>query len=498
MLRKHLTRYSQHLGGAGLLFCFAKSWQATPATAKPKDHTIPRRKRPVIADLHTTRELLRSGASSAAAELETCIAVAQSAACKHAFMHTMFDSARLTAADRHAQRRPLAALSVCVKDLFDIAGQTTAAGSKVLAAAPAATHDSVAVARLRAAGAAILGRTQMVEFAFSGVGTNPHYGTPAAWDGRYDLHAGSDGAARIPGGSSSGAAVSVATGAAFIGLGSDTGGSIRIPAALNGIVGFKSTARLVPTAGTIPLSSTLDTVCALTRTVRDAVLAHEILSVRRVTRSPAALSAYRFAVPQTSLLDHLDPAVATAFDRTLVALRQAGAQVEPVELKELADLPTMQTKGGFSAIESYAWHRSLLDHHADQYDPRVRARITNAAPMLASDYLELLRSRAVWILKMERALQGFDAALSPTVPISAPLLADVAPGVERDAEFFRVNALLLRNTSVVNMLDGCAISIPCHQRGELPIGLMLWHGAMRDDAVLNSALLIEDLLSIRQ
>jgi amidase/aspartyl-tRNA(Asn)/glutamyl-tRNA(Gln) amidotransferase subunit A len=242
----------------------------------------------------------------------------------------------------------------------------------------------------------------------------------------------------------------------------------------------------------------LDTVCALTRTVRDAVLAHEILAARRVTRSPAALSAYRFAVPQTSLLDHLDPAVATAFDRTLVALRQAGAQVEPVELKELADLPTMQTKGGFSAIESYAWHRSLLDHHADQYDPRVRARITNAAPMLASDYLELLRSRAVWILKMERALQGFDAALSPTVPISAPLLADVAPGVERDAEFFRVNALLLRNTSVVNMLDGCAISIPCHQRGELPIGLMLWHGAMRDDAVLNSALLIEDLLSIRQ
>ena len=452
----------------------------------------------MIADLQTTRARLQSGLTSAPQEIETCIGIAQSPACEHAFVRTLFDSARINAANRQAQQQPLAALSVSIKDLFDVAGQTTTAGSVVLADAAAAAHDSVAVARMRAAGATLLGRTQMVEFAFSGVGTNPHYGTPAAWDGRYGLRADSDSdsaAPRIPGGSSSGAAVSVATGAAFIGLGSDTGGSIRIPAALNGIVGFKSTARLVPTAGTVPLSSTLDTVCALTRTVRDAVLAHEILAARRVTRSPAPLSAYRFAVPQTTLLDALDPVVAGAFQRTLNALRQAGAQLEFVELKALGALPAMQARGGFSAIESYTWHRSLLERHSDRYDPRVRVRIANAASMLASDYLELLRARADWILKVDHALQGFDAALSPTLPITAPPLADVAPGPERDAEFFRVNGLLLRNTSVVNMLDGCAISIPCHQRGELPMGLMLWHGAMRDDSVLNSALLIEAALT---
>ena len=409
----------------------------------------------------------------------------------------MFDSARTTAASRLAQQLPLAGLSVSVKDLFDVAGQTTAAGSMVLADALPATQDSMAVARLRAAGASLIGRTQMVEFAFSGIGTNPHFGTPAAWDSRYDMRVGSDGAARIPGGSSSGAAVSVATGAAFIGLGSDTGGSIRIPAAFNGIVGFKSTAGLVPTTGAAPLSTTLDTVCALTRTVRDAVLAHEILAARRVTRSPAPLSDYRFAVPQTTMLDCLEPSVAAAFERTLHTLRRAGAQVESVELKALGELGAMQAKGSFSAIESYAWHRTLLQRHGDQYDPGVRARIANAAGMLACDYLELIQTRAAWIARVEQGLQGFDAALSPTAPITAPLLADVAPGAERDAEFFRVNGLLLRNTSVVNMLDGCAISIPCHQRGELPMGLMLWHGAMRDDAVLNSSLLVEALLSNR-
>jgi amidase/aspartyl-tRNA(Asn)/glutamyl-tRNA(Gln) amidotransferase subunit A len=449
----------------------------------------------MIDDLQSTRERVQSGVSSATEELESCIAIAQSAACEHAFVRTMFDSARRSAANTLAQQGPLAGLSVSVKDLFDVSGQTTAAGSLVLADAPPATQDSVAVARLRGAGASLLGRTQMVEFAFSGVGTNPHYGTPVAWDGRYGAPVGSASATRIPGGSSSGAAVSVATGAAFIGLGSDTGGSIRIPAALNGIVGFKSTARLVPTTGSVPLSTTLDTVCALTRTVRDAVLAHEILAARRVTRSPAPLSAYRFAVPQTSLIDGMDAAVATAFDRTLTALRQAGAQVEAVELKALGELGAMQAKGGFSAIESYTWHRTLLQHHADRYDPRVRSRIAHAAPMLACDYLELLRLRGDWISRVEHDLQGFDAALSPTVPITAPLLADVAPGPERDAEFFRVNGQLLRNTSVVNMLDGCAISIPCHQRGELPVGLMLWHGALRDDSVLNSALLAEVLLS---
>jgi Asp-tRNA(Asn)/Glu-tRNA(Gln) amidotransferase A subunit family amidase len=178
----------------------------------------------------------------------------------------------------------------------------------------------------------------------------------------------------------------------------------------------------------------------------------------------------------------------------LAILRAAGATIEDMELPELAQLPVMQARGSFSAIEAWTWHHDLLAQHGDQYDPRVRMRIEAAAGMKASDYIDLCSARRDWITRVELALQGFDAALSPTVAVTAPLIADVAPGAARDAEFLRVNALLLRNTSVVNMLDGCAISIPCHVSGELPVGLMLWHAALRDDAVLNSALLAEAAL----
>ncbi|MCB1975264.1 MAG: amidase, partial [Burkholderiaceae bacterium] len=396
-------------------------------------------------------------------------------------------------------QRPLAGLSVSVKDLFDLRGQPTPAGSVVLADAPAAQDDCPAVARLRAAGASVVGRTHMVEFAFSGVGTNPHYGTPVAFDARTGAL---PGPARVPGGSSSGAAVSVATGAAFIGLGSDTGGSIRIPAALNGIVGFKSTARLVPTTGAVPLSTTLDTVCALTRSVRDAIVAHEILAARRVTRSPAPLAAWRLAVPTDTFLEGLDPQVARAFERSLDTLRRAGARIEPLALPEVTDLASIQATGGFSAAESYAWHRPWLAQHADRYDPRVRTRIERGATMTAFEYIELQQARVRWIARVEDSIAGFDALLSPTVPILAPTIASVAPAdgrdaledAARDAAFFRANGLLLRNTSIVNMLDGCALSLPCHTAGELPVGLMVWHAALHDDAVLNVGLRIEEEL----
>ncbi len=417
----------------------------------------------------------------------------------------MFDQARKAAQQGAIEAsQPLAGLSVSVKDLFDIAGQATAAGAKVLADAPAALTDCPAVARLKAAGGVVIGRTNMVEFAFSGVGINPHFGTPGAWDARFDQPAGGAGApARIPGGSSSGAAVSVATGAAFIGLGSDTGGSIRIPAALNGIVGFKNTARLVPTEGALPLSTTLDTACAMTRSVRDAIVAHQVLAARRIIRSNAPLSNYRLAVVTTGMLDELDATVARAFARTLKVLRGTGARIEEIPLAALRDLGAIQSTGGFSAAESYSWHRPLLERRASGYDPRVVTRIQRGAAMKAYEYIDLMQARRRWIAGMETALQGFDAVLSPTVPIVAPLIADVAPAqgldaaldTARDAEFFRVNALLLRNTSVVNMLDGCAISIPCHGRDELPVGLMLWHGALRDDTVLNIALQAEQALS---
>ncbi len=441
----------------------------------------------MLPDLLATQGALRAGASTPAAELERCIAAAQAPANAHAFVQTLFDTARTNAVQADVACRPLAGLAVSVKDLFDIAGQPTLAGSTALAGSPPALQDSPAVARLRAAGASIIGRTNMVEFAFSGVGVNPHFGTPAAWDARFGAL---PGGARVPGGSSSGAAVSVATGAAFVGLGSDTGGSIRIPAALNGIVGFKNTQRLVPTTGAVPLSTTLDTACAMTRSVRDAIAVHELLAARRVTRSPAPLAGYRLAMPTTLFLDGMDATVAQAFARTLDTLRRAGARIDTIALPEAAQQPSY----GFSPPEAYAWHRELLARAGSQYDPRVRARIEKGATLTAWEYIALIDARRTWQERMHAAIDGYDALLSPTVPITAPTIASVAPGAERDEEFFRVNNLLLRNTSLVNLLDGCGLSLPCHVQGELPVGLMVWHGAMRDDTVLNAGLLIEKAL----
>jgi amidase/aspartyl-tRNA(Asn)/glutamyl-tRNA(Gln) amidotransferase subunit A len=443
----------------------------------------------MLPDLTTTLHKLRSGQTDPLAEIERAIEAAQSRRCDHVFLKPTFAEARAVASSPDILEKPLAGLPVSIKDLFDVAGQTTSAGSAVLQDAPPTTQDSRAVALLRRAGAAFIGRTNMVEFAFSGVGINPHFGTPA--------NAYATDVPRIPGGSSSGAAVSVATGAAFIGLGSDTGGSIRIPAALNGIVGFKNTARLVSTDGALPLSGTMDTVCALTRSVPDAIWAHELLAQRRVTRSPAPLGAYRLGVASTVMLDGLDATVSRAWQRTLATLRDAGARIEEIALSEINELPQIQATGGFSAAESYAWHRDLLARRGQDYDPRVAARIQRGATMSACDYLELLVARRSWIKRMETAMQGFDAFLSPTVPMVAPPIAEVAPGPERDDAFFRINSLLLRNTSVINMLDGCALSLPCHAPDESPVGLMVWAGAMRDDPVLNIALQIEPLLQKR-
>jgi aspartyl-tRNA(Asn)/glutamyl-tRNA(Gln) amidotransferase subunit A len=439
-----------------------------------------------LPDLHSTRERLREGQASARDELRAAEAAAHSPANTHVFLKTRFDAAAVEAA-QVAPETPLAGLAVSIKDLFDFGGDVTTAGSLALVHAEPRQTDALAVARLRAAGGVVVARTNMSEFAFSGVGVNPHYGTPPNPCDRKTP--------RIPGGSSSGAAVSVATGAAFIGLGSDTGGSIRIPAALCGIVGFKNTARLTPLDGAYPLSTTLDTVCALTRSVRDAVLAHEVIAARKVVRSATPLAGYRLAVATTQMLDGVDATVARAFERTLRRLRDAGARIDEIPLWQIQDLGSLQSTGGFAAAESYAWHRQLLAQEGSRYDPRVRLRIERGAAMKAYEYIELQRARNAWMREVGQALAGFDAVLSPTVPIVAPPIADVAPGSERDEAFFRVNALLLRNTSVVNMLDGCALSLPCHAPDELPVGLMAWHGALHDDTILNLSIQIENLLT---
>jgi len=427
-------------------------------------------------DYSTLRPLFMTSLFS---KLPDMHAASQSHACRNVYMPGY--APIVVASD--APSGPLAGMPVSVKDLFDVAGQVTKAGSKALRNASIASVDCPAVARLRAAGATLAGRTNMVEFAFSGVGINPHYGTPVnPADGTVE---------RIPGGSSSGAAVSVATGAALIGLGSDTGGSIRIPAALCGIVGFKSTARLVPTAGALPLSTSLDTVCAVTRTVSDAITVHTVLAARSVILARKPLMNCRFAISRTLMQDALDSTVAKAFERSLKLLRAAGASIVEIDLSDINELASINATGGLSAAESYAWHRHLIAKQQADYDPRVALRILRGANMTAFDYIDLLAARADWISRMEAALQGFDAVLSPTVPIVAPSIASV---LSDDTEFFRVNGLLLRNPSVVNMLDGCGISLPCHTQDELPVGLMLWHAAMHDDTVLDAALQVETLL----
>jgi amidase/aspartyl-tRNA(Asn)/glutamyl-tRNA(Gln) amidotransferase subunit A len=446
------------------------------------------------ADLIATRQAIRAGSTTAQAAAQTCLAEAQSPACQHAFMQLTPETLQRTASQPQLGKSPLAGLAVSIKDLFDVQGQITQAGSIVLKNQPQAVADCLAVARLRAAGAGLIGRTNMVEFAFSGVGTNPHHGTPAAWDGLYDQAVGALGQPHAPGGSSSGAAVSVATGAAFIGLGSDTGGSIRVPAALNGIVGFKNTARLVPTQGALPLSTTLDTVCAMTRTVRDAILAHEVLSARKVPRGQRPLSGYRLAVVKSLMQDDMDTTVTRAFERSLKTLRAAGARIDEIALTEMNELAPMMSTGGFSPAEGFAWHRALIEREGERYDPRVLQRLMRGSGMKAHEYMDLVQARRNWIRRVESALVGYDAVLSPTTPITGPKIKDVAPGAERDTEFFRVNGLLLRNTSAVNTLDGCGISLPCHAPGELPVGLMAWHAAMHDDTILQLALLLEPLL----
>jgi amidase/aspartyl-tRNA(Asn)/glutamyl-tRNA(Gln) amidotransferase subunit A len=444
-------------------------------------------------DLTAARAALRDGSRRSLEFIERSVADAEGDACRHAFVQQTFDVARAAAAAQDLERaagaptRALAGLAVSVKDLFDVQGEVSAAASVVLADRPPAAADCTAVARLRAAGAALVGRTNMSEFAFSGVGINPHHGTPANV-----ATATLDPTPRIPGGSTSGGAVSVAAGAAWAALGSDTGGSIRIPAALQGLVGFKNTARLVPLDGTIPLSTTLDTACAITRSVRDAVVLHQVLAARAVRLTRRPLTALRLAVPTTLMLDALEAPVAAAFARALSALRTAGAQIDEIELPALLELAQINATGGFSAAESWAWHRRLLAEHGPRYDPRVALRIRRGETMSAADYIDLLQARSAWIARIEAALLPCDALLSPTLPLVAP---PIAPLVASDEAFFATNARLLRNPAVVNMLDGCALSLPCHRAGEMPVGLMVWSSALHDDAVLDVSLAIEAALA---
>jgi aspartyl-tRNA(Asn)/glutamyl-tRNA(Gln) amidotransferase subunit A len=378
---------------------------------------------------------------------------------------------------------PLAGLPLSIKDLYGVAGETTMAGSVVCKGEPAQTQDAPVVARLRAAGSAIVGKTNMTEFAFSGIGINPHYGTPVNPTDQV--------IARVPGGSSSGAGVSVALGLSVAGLGSDTGGSIRIPAALCGIVGFKSTQKRVPLEGALELSRGLDTACALTRSVQDCITVDAILSGAMLPVRRRPIAGMRLAVPQTMVLDGLDNTVAQAFDRSLSILSEAGAQIIEIPMTEFADIPKVNAPGGLSPIEAYAVHHERLARAQAQFDQRVAARVMMGSAISAQQYIAILDKRRAWIASVERAIEGYDALMCPTVPTVAPELEKL---IASDEAFFKANGQMLRNTFTINLLDGCSYSLPCHREGELAVGLMLSsvHG---DDARLSAvALAVEDAL----
>jgi aspartyl-tRNA(Asn)/glutamyl-tRNA(Gln) amidotransferase subunit A len=406
------------------------------------------------------------------------------------FLKVHAEAAR-AAADYHDRMRgagarpgPYAGIPVSIKDLFDIAGDVTTAGSVALRDAAPARHDAPAVARLRAAGFIPIGRTNMTEFAFSGLGINPHYDTPR---NPYDRQSG-----RIPGGSSAGAAVSVTDGMAYGALGTDTGGSCRIPAALCGIVGFKPTAHRVPTQGAFPLSTSLDSVGPLAATVDccarlDAVLA----GAPWLDLPPCQLDGLRLAVPQTMVLDGLEPAVARAFDAALAAMRNAGARIVDIPLRDLSELPRINAKGGPSAAESYAIHRALIAKAEAAYDPRVLSRILRGREQDAADYIDLVNARSEFIGRLAAITAPYDALLMPTTPVIAPRLADLVP----EEAYRQANMLVLRNPSIANFLDRCSISIPCHRAGDAPVGLMLIGEHDADRRLLSIAAAIETLVS---
>jgi aspartyl-tRNA(Asn)/glutamyl-tRNA(Gln) amidotransferase subunit A len=437
----------------------------------------------------TLAELARAlAAGETTARALTERALAAIAADSRAF--TRLDPARARAAAdaadaARATGRPASAFTgvpVSVKDLFDVEGEATLAGSVVLADAAPAGADAPPVARLKAAGLVVIGSTQMSEFAFTGLGLNPHYPQPPN----------PRDPARVPGGSSGGAAVSVALGQAAGAIGTDTGGSVRIPAAFCGLVGFKPTQRRVTRQGAFPLSTTLDSIGPIANSVACcAALDGLIADAPAAAAPPVRLAELSVGVPADYLLADLEPAVAEAFDNALATLSRAGARVETFAFPELERIAAMNARGSIASVECYAHHRrlGLLGLRA-LYDPNVITRIEVAGAMSAADYLDLLAARETLIGEANRRCRRFDALLAPTCAVLAPRIDEVAD----PADFARVNQLALRNPAVVNLLDRCAVSLPVACAGSVPAGLMLIGSTLDDARLLAIAAAVESVM----
>ncbi len=409
-----------------------------------------------------------------------------------AFLSVAAAEARATADGYDAVRAaggalaPYAGIPVAIKDLCDIEGQVTKAGSTVLSDSEPATADAPVVARLRAAGFIVIGRTNMTEFAYSGLGLNSHYDTPRSpWDRENG---------RIPGGSSSGTAVAVADGMAVVGLGTDTGGSCRIPAAFCGIVGYKPTARRIPLDGVTPLSFSLDSIGPLGRTVDCCAIVDDIFAGGSgvISEDDTPPELIRLGVLSDSVLDDMDATVGAAYHDALMALSKTGVTLVEVPFPELNELGHINRNGGLAAAEAYAWHQGLLAIRGDGYDQRVRTRIEPGGASTAAYYIEVLQSRQRLIEAAKARLGRLDAFVMPTVAMVPPTVASFDSD---DRDYYSTqNLLALRNTSIGNFLDSCAISIPIEAADAAPVGLMLMGPPMGDHELFSVARSIERIV----
>jgi aspartyl-tRNA(Asn)/glutamyl-tRNA(Gln) amidotransferase subunit A len=378
---------------------------------------------------------------------------------------------------------PLDGTIVSIKDLFDVAGEVTRVGSKVFAEeGKPATADAPVVHRLRAGGAVIVAKTNMSEFAYTGVGANPHFGTPGNPADRK----------RVPGGSSSGAAVAAADGMCEIAIGTDTGGSCRIPGALCGIVGYKPSRQRIPTDGAFPLSYSIDSIGPIARSVEACAKADVVMAGEKFTPGePVPLAGLRIGVPQGAPVENLDETVAKRFTDAIARLRQANARISEEKLVQLDDMAQVNSKGGVQPAEAFSIHRDLLSRRADAIDPNVRVRLERARNISAADYIDMVRERNRLIRLMDQRLAGVDVLAWPTTPMVAPTMQEVAAA----DEFARKNAILLRNTLIVNFFDLCAISLPLPRESGLPTGLMLVARNGQDQRLFLIAAAIERLFA---
>jgi aspartyl-tRNA(Asn)/glutamyl-tRNA(Gln) amidotransferase subunit A len=377
---------------------------------------------------------------------------------------------------------PLDGVVVSIKDLYDVKGEVTRAGSRVLAEEGlVASTDASVVARLRSAGAAIIAKTNMSEFAFSGVGANPHFGTPG---NPFDR-------SRAPGGSTSGGAVAVADGMCAIAIGTDTGGSTRIPAALCGLVGWKPSKQRVPTDGAFPLSFTLDSIGPMAKTVAECALADTVMAGEvAAPLEPLSLAGLRFGIWRGMPFEGIEATVGATWDAAVARLGKAGVRLSDETIALVGDMIAVNAKGGFAPTEAFAIHRERLKRNGAGFDPFIRVRIERGGTVPAYDYVDMSQTRRRLVQAMDARIAPLDALILPTTPIVAPKLAELAAS----DEFGRKNALLLRNTNPVNFFDLCAISLPLPRQDGLSTGLMMVGRNGADRRLFNIAAAVESML----